>query len=127
MIQPTEIIGENYLSRWHLIPHNKFLNVYLHKFSGSDDDRALHDHPWHSLSFAFKGKMREHTPSGAKIVKKFLPKYRPAKFSHRMELVEGPAWTLFITGPQVRDWGFWPNGIWMHWKKFEEWYEKYGK
>ena len=43
-----KVIGKNYLSRWHIIPRNRYFNIYLHKFVGSDDDRALHDHPWRS-------------------------------------------------------------------------------
>lgn len=42
--QPHQIIpsaDDPYLLRWYIIP----LNVYLHKFMRSDDDRALHDHP----------------------------------------------------------------------------------
>ena len=50
---PNAIIGgpENpYLLRWWLIPRNRWFNVYLHQFKRSDDDRALHDHPWINAS-----------------------------------------------------------------------------
>ena len=50
MRAPDEVIGTNYLERWHLIPRNRFFNVYLHKFSGPDSCRELHDHPWWNLS-----------------------------------------------------------------------------
>jgi hypothetical protein len=37
---------------------------------------------------------------------------------HRVELTHGHCWTLFITGPKVRDWGFQcPHG-WRHWQDF---------
>ena len=42
---PHMVIGgaeDPYLLRWYLIPRNPFVNVYLHKFLRSDDDRALH-------------------------------------------------------------------------------------
>lgn len=55
-----------YLKRWWLIPRNRFFNVYLHQFLKDDDDRALHDHPWWSVSFLLKGRLREITKKGVK-------------------------------------------------------------
>lgn len=61
-----------YLTRWHVLPRNKWLNVYLHRFVHGDDDRALHDHPWHSASLILDGRYIEHTaeylPFDAKVV-----------------------------------------------------------
>lgn len=34
-----------YLSRWYLI-RNSIVGVFLHCFHRSDEERALHDHPW---------------------------------------------------------------------------------
>lgn len=126
-------IGAGYLLRWHLIPRNPWFNVYLHKFIGDDDDRALHDHPWCSLSLRLKGMVIEHHNSplyyesctgdiyGAITMSSFshpAPRlcFRPATHAHRLELVGNkPCWTLFITGPRKREWGFHcPNG-WQHW------------
>lgn len=126
-VKPSVTIGINYLERWHLFPRNRFFNVYLHKFSGSDDDRALHDHPWSSLSFLLKGNLREHFigrryryTNGALgdsyKIKRFRPVYRKAEHTHRLELRgREPAWTLFITGPKVREWGFLCASGWRHW------------
>lgn len=108
-------IGENYLTRWHLVPRNRWLNVYLHRFTGSDDDRALHCHPWASVSILLRGTLIEHrrlnidslgyvhqdTNYGKPVkfpVKRLM--YRPADYAHRLELVGKSAWTLFITGPR---------------------------
>lgn len=107
-IPPSKVIGENYLSRWHLIPRNSFFNIYLHKFTGSDDDRALHDHPWHSLSFLLAGELAEITDedkiAGCLNVNypRFLrPIFRRRSHQHRLILLgKKPAWTLFITGPR---------------------------
>lgn len=133
MIFKKIVIGENYLTRWHIIPRNKRFNIYLHKYTGSDDDRALHDHPWHSISFLIWGCLLEVTPdvlfvndgrwlnvTKYKKVKKLLPKYRSAAYAHRLELTSKTAWTLFITGPRVRSWGFHcPNG-WRPWREFTD-------
>ena len=113
MREPDRIINGDYLHRWYLIPKNKYFNVYLHKFQRSDDDRALHDHPWYSVSFLLKGEIREHSDKGIKYITRWFPVFRTAKFAHRIELVKGPVWTIFITGPRIRVWGFYPEEGWM--------------
>lgn len=70
LIKPSKVItldgidgGERrpYLTRWHLIPRNRWFNLYLHKFVHGDDERALHDHPWPSASLILGGRYIEHT------------------------------------------------------------------
>lgn len=116
--QPDQIIGEDYLWRWYVIPRNRFFNIYLHRFGRSDDDRALHDHPWYSVSVLLKGESIEHSFKGVRHIPRFIPIFRTAKFAHRLEIVKGPVWTLFITGPRIRSWGFYCPKGWRHWTKF---------
>src|SRR5262245_55579519 len=59
--------GDDYLRRWYVIPRNRIFNVYMHQFIRSDDDRALHDHPWWNLSFLLNGRYVEHTISAGGI------------------------------------------------------------
>lgn len=115
------IIGENYLHRWYIIPRNQFFNIYLHKFYHSDDDRALHDHPWGSVSFLLKGVLKEHLKQGeVRLISRFLPIFRSAKTAHRLELCSEVAITIFITGSKTRNWGFHcPNG-WIPWQQFTD-------
>lgn len=128
MRPPDRIINGDYLHRWYVIPHNKWFNIYLHRFTASDDDRALHDHPWWSLSFCLKGKLREvledphpvyaAIPDFEKVrqrnIRRFLPYLRSPTLMHRIILKSPVAWTLFLTGPKQRDWGFrTPNGGWI--------------
>lgn len=123
---PDFIIGgkENpYMLRWWVIPRNKFFNIYLHHFLRSDDDRALHDHPWMNCSYLLKGTYTEWTiaPGGVhknRVAKSGSFKFRDAKFAHRIELHDGPCWSLFITGPVVREWGFHCPKGWRSWKIF---------
>ena len=106
--------------RWYLIPRNRWLNVYLHKILRDDDDRALHDHPWRSFSIYLRGSVREifdesasFIPPKVRVVSAPNFVYRSERFRHRLELIGGRAcWTLFITGPRLREWGFWcPKGF----------------
>lgn len=119
-----------YLLRWYLIPRNPYLNVYLHKFLRSDEDRALHDHPWWFVSMVLKGSYWEHREGKVKQRQEGSIAIRPASTLHRVELnadgpmpgshviAEQPCWTLIATGPKVREWGFkCPKG-WVHWKEF---------
>ena len=120
--EPDFVVGgkENpYLLRWWIIPRNRFLNIYLHKFLRDDDDRALHDHPWWSLSLTLAGQYVEQDDHGRRTYRRGAIRLRPATYRHRIELVEQqPAWTLFVTGPRVREWGFHCPQGWRHWKDF---------
>lgn len=118
---PDFDIGPGYLQRWWLIPRNEWCNVYLHRFLRSDDDRALHDHPWASTSFIVSGRYREHTPDGVFERQAGDVISRGATALHRVELHPGEqAITLFITGPKVRDWGFQCPQGWVPWQIFTD-------
>lgn len=126
--------GTPYLRRWWLIPRNPIVNIYLHQFSGSDEDRALHCHPWISLSRILKGTYVEvkpvrqsqpgaldYAPFGTIKTRHFEGAwiFRRAKFRHRLVIDEGcECWTLFITGPVIRNWGFHCAKGWRRWQDF---------
>lgn len=97
-----------YLERWWVIARNRWpINVYLHLLHRSDDDRALHDHPWANVSIVLSGRYREHTPAGVFLREAGDVVRRPAEALHRLELVDGaPCRTLFLTGRVSRVWGF---------------------
>lgn len=133
--QPNVVIGGNdrpYLRRWFLIPRNPVFNIYVHQFLRSDDDRALHDHPWlFNCSILLDGEYLEHTPAGKFHRRAGDWKFRWGPAPHRVELFDDegdppvrpfmeavPCWTVFITGPRVRQWGFHCPQGWVHWKRF---------
>ena len=117
MTEPDVRITD-YLERWYIIPRNKWFNIYLHRFLKSDGDRELHDHPWWSLSFLIKGHLFEECKDYIRVIHKWYPYLRSAKHRHRLYLMSGEAWTVFITGPEVREWGFWTDDGWVQWQKF---------
>lgn len=126
--EPDFIIGgkqDPNVLRWWLIPRNRVFNVYLHHFMRSDYDRALHDHPWlFNFSWLLAGDYIEHTIRAGGIEIKTYRKAGDWKFRfgaapHRVELSDGPCWTLFITGPKWRTWGFHcPNRGFVPWYDF---------
>jgi hypothetical protein len=139
--EPDFLIGpehDPYMERWWLIPRNRFFNIYLHHIRHSDDNRALHDHPWWSLSIMLQGRLHENYVNrpGAfgfdgwkrtRLLTQGSVVWRSSRFAHRLILLHHMAawhggipsvWTLFITGPRIRDWGFiCPKG-WVPWQKF---------
>lgn len=124
---PDVVIGGHehpYLPRWYIIPRNRFLNIYLHQFLRSDDDRALHCHPWANLSVLLEGEYAEHTIEQGGVNQKRVVRageYRirwTGRLAHRIELHNGSCWTLFVTGPRYREWGFHCVQGWRHWKEF---------
>lgn len=125
---PDFVVGGHdrpYLRRWWLIPRNPVFNVYLHQFLRSDDDRALHDHPWANASIILRGCYMEHTIAAGGIhnrellVEGVMRIRWTGRIAHRVELFDGPCWTIFITGPRYRSWGFHcPEQGWIDWKRF---------
>jgi hypothetical protein len=140
--KPDFIIGGSqnpYMLRWWVIPRNRWFNIYLHKILRDDDDRALHDHPWWNVSIVLRGAYIEVMPLPAgeptpfsriadmrQIRRRRGPGsivFRKATACHRLELpVENGGiryvWSLFLTGPVIRRWGFHcPHG-WRYWKEF---------
>jgi hypothetical protein len=124
--KPDFLIGgvaDPYMRRWWIIPRNKVFNIYLHHFLHSDEDRALHDHPWWNVSILLRGGYIEHTIAAGGVNRAVsysegAIKGRFATAAHRIELDRGPCWSLFITGPVIREWGFHCPKEWRPWKQF---------
>lgn len=120
-----------YMRRW--IARCPAGTLRLHNIQQSDEGRDLHDHPFDFTSLILKGGYVEHRPDC--LCDKFVPSLPPCRFYgpgsvvrrraedlHRLELVNGPAWTLVLTGPYHRMWGFdTPDG----WVPFDEYRRSY--
>lgn len=107
-----------YLTRWTLARGRDWA-VYLHRFSGSDWSRDLHDHPKRFLSIGLLGRYIEHTPAGAREWRAPWVRTFPAEHRHRLELRLGEvAWTIVVVGRATRDWGFWLNERWIPWRRY---------
>lgn len=137
---PDFVIGGHespYLRRHWLLPRNPFFNVYVHEFLRSDDDRALHCHPWlFNASWLIAGEYVEHTIADGGVHHQAHRragdfKFRWGRAPHRVELHEElhlyadraesvpiPCWTVFITGPVVRVWGFHCPTRFVPWREF---------
>ena len=121
--------GTPYLYRWYIIPRNEISNIYFHIQVSDDFGREMHDHPYDNCSVILAGGYWEYFdryPTSGTISNHIsVPRnpgdviFRPATAAHRLVLLDRPySMSLFITGPKIRDWGFWtPNGFVPH----EQW------
>jgi hypothetical protein len=119
--------NEPYLERYYVFLKDRTwfpFNIFVHKFLKSDPDH-LHDHPWPYFTLILKGGYYEWVPYYDKDNKKMteICKWRgPGHFRickatsyHRIDLNPAvTAWTLFIPGPQKREWGFLVRNKWIH-------------
>lgn len=101
------------------------LSFRYHVFLGSDDDRALHDHPWAFITFPFQKYLEQYYREGAnvKLFRYVLPwgfHYRKLGFRHRVIVDHPPVRTLVITGPVAHKWGFWVDGLHVRWRKYHD-------
>lgn len=120
--------GDPYMERWIA----RFANgggIRLHHILRSDDDRALHDHPFDFTSLILSGSYVEHVPAdpadpaGPTIEKVYRPGMLNrcrAEQLHRLELRDGPVWTLVRSAPKRREWGFYTPEGWVRWDDYEE-------
>jgi hypothetical protein len=120
--------NEPYLERYYLFLKDRKnfpFNIFLHKFLKGDPD-DVHDHPWPYATLILRGGYYEWIPQFNQdgTLNCEIRKWRgPGHFRicsstsyHRIELKNGvTAWTLFMPGPQRREWGFlWAGKKWIH-------------
>lgn len=131
-----------YLTRWFLIRTPVFA-LFLHQFIRSDEDRALHDHPWAFIVIPLWRGYYEHSeqacdcfwcrnhptmpprmfPTFRRVWPIIGTRFRRATYRHRVELIDGrPSWSLFIRFRKQRVWGFWTATGFVAWDKW--WQDK---
>lgn len=121
------IHDEPLLTRYYLFLKDRKtfpFNIFLHKFHKGDPG-DLHDHPWPYFTLVLKGGYYEWIPGSLDHNGHWnceVRKWRgPGHFRfcssnsyHRIELhPEITPWTLFMPGPQTREWGFLEKGKWI--------------
>lgn len=131
--EPDEKItihGGPYMNRWKILPVNRVFNVFVHYFMHSDEDRALHDHPWGNCSILLRGAYREilnvtdawiegvHRSAGSVVIRDATEKHRIQLYKD-LGMQERPVLTIFIRFRKWREWGFiCKDGRWFHWRNF---------
>jgi len=133
-----------YLSRWYVLgdPEDgkggrpaRALSLFVHCIHRSDDDQALHNHPWlWSVALFFRGgyceeRRVDYPDLGTRVVRRLvlpgmLNVIRGDDF-HRVDLFGGQvgperaSWSIFRAGPKKQGWGFWDRVTGSYWPKDE--------
>lgn len=112
--------GDLYLRRFYLGPQVFGHQLMLHHIVRADKERDLHDHPWPFWTFCLRGGYLEETvkdePRTAHV--SWQLKYRGAEFKHRIDRIFGQCWTLVLSGREIRQWGFYTEKGWVHWREY---------
>lgn len=118
--------GTPLMIRWILFRCEAW-GIFVHKFVKSDDARNLHDHPWPFVAWIIKGgyvEIHDHTTDGKIVhVDRFAGSIlvRPAEWRHRVVLGLGkPSWSLVLVGRRSRQWGFFTEKGWCHWRRYND-------
>jgi hypothetical protein len=130
-----------YMRRW--IARCPWGTLRLHNIRESDAGRDFHDHPFSFSSLILSGGYVEHRPgcrgcghggcleapccSADGSCRFYGPGSivrRQATDLHRLELVNGPAWTLVVSGPYFRVWGFQTPSGWVDFREYRRSYYK---
>jgi len=126
MIKERVVIeGKVHLYRWVLF-RCRWFQIVVHNFV-RDDPPDLHDHAWWNVSIVLRGLLVETTLAptpwgGEAYTSRYLRAgdvvLRKAGALHRLRVVN-TAWTLFITGPGRRQWGYDVDGKWVPWQQYD--------
>lgn len=110
-----------YAYRW--VINFGLFSIRLHHFLRSDDKRYFHDHAWWFITLVLKGSYTDVSPDGEDVLTAGSIRYRKAEHPHYVKVADGGCWTILITGPMSRKWGFWVNG---RFKRPLKYFHKFG-
>ena len=108
-----------YMRRWFF--WCPWFGIRVHNILRSDHDRHMHDHPWDFASLILSGYYVEHNPdrsNSPNVFRRFSVVRHKAEDLHRLELTDGPVWTLVITGPKRKSWGFMTERGMVPWRRY---------
>ena len=105
----------HYLNRW--VFECRWFSIRLHHWIGDDDQRNPHDHPWWFLSIVLWGELYDNGQ------RRRAPAAHVYPDCHTHTVKSKNAWTLLLTGPPVRKWGFYVNGEFI---PKREYFRKFG-
>lgn len=109
-----------YMVRW--VFQTKWFSVRLHHWLFGDDPRAMHDHGWNFIVIVLRGSYWDITEDDRQLMKPGMVQYRHAQHKHTVDTTG--CWTLVITGPVIRQWGFWVQNksnrrkVWLRAKRY---------
>lgn len=125
--------GREFLRRYRIV-QTPWVSVFVHRMQVPDPGSDLHDHPWAFGSLILAGGYDEVTASirDAKHGQKIRRRARWTWALTRIDechtivsLARSPTWTLVVTGPTRRRWGFYVDGAWQDWEHEYDYARRY--
>lgn len=114
-----------YLKRLRIIQTPLF-GLYVHWIYLPDNDRDCHDHPWNFWSFVARGAYAEYVRTDPlewpkqshNVHQRFSLHRMTVEKAHKITYVEPGTITVLLIGRRTRDWGFWTDKGWVHWREY---------
>jgi len=97
-------VGEEF-TRYRLLV-TPWFRVFVHRLHCPQWHPQGHDHPWSFVAIVLKGGYLERTQEGKFWRGPGSVLFRPAEFVHNVVTGSKTNWSLVITGPKRRQWGF---------------------
>lgn len=98
-----EEIGEQFTR--YTLWSTRWFNIYLHKLNSPQPHAECHDHPWNFIAILlWRGYFEE---VNGQVSRRWPGSilWRPAEFAHNVT-TKGTSYSVIITGPKRREWGF---------------------
>ena len=99
-------IGEKFTR--YALWRTRWFNVYLHQLYAPNWHPQCHDHPWGFIAILIRRGYLEETKNSVKRQHPGCVLFRPATFTHNVITPYGTSWSIILTTPKSRDWGFKP-------------------
>lgn len=109
------VTGDPYLVRWSVLT-TPWFGIKVHRILRADWARHRHDHPWWFLSVVVRGGYVEDVLGSHRPVR--WVNFKRSGDAHRIVRVEPATWTLVLTGPRRRRWGFYTLDGWVPWDEY---------
>jgi hypothetical protein len=85
---------------------SRWFNLYLHELTAPEWHPHCHDHPWWFWTLILWNGYLEESDKHFDRRRAGSLLYRPAAFKHNIITPYGKSWSLVMTGPKQREWGF---------------------
>lgn len=119
----SDLIAHDYMRRRTL--STPWGAIRIHHILRSDQREHFHDHPFDFTSLILAGGYVEHRPGmEPRTCRPGSVVRRRAEDLHALELIGKSAWTIVVTGPIRRDWGFMTEDGWVPASQYDEWKRK---
>jgi hypothetical protein len=105
-----------YIRRW--VFNFLLFSIRIHHWYYSDDSRYFHDHPWWFVTLVLKGGYTDVSPTKNDTLTFWSIRWRSAYHRHYVAVNKGGCWTVMLTGPALRQWGFWVKGKFLRSAKY---------